>query len=122
PLTLQDAGPSCAPSGHSDASRTASPIAPGRRSTEDADDGEVDPMRNRITTGPQGCCGGHRFFTVGSVGALAAGSVTVNTAPPSGAFSAQTWPPCWCTIARTIESPSPLPERVAAPERAASAL
>jgi hypothetical protein len=50
------------------------------------------------------------------------GSSSVNTAPPSGAFEARTSPPWRDTMARTIESPSPLPEGTRVPAREASTL
>ena len=50
------------------------------------------------------------------------GSRKVNTAPPSGLFEACTSPPCRATIARTIDSPRPLPEGTPVPAREASTL
>ena len=38
-----------------------------------------------------------------------AGSVTVKTVPSSGWLSTVIWPPCICTISRTMASPSPAP-------------
>ena len=50
------------------------------------------------------------------------GSMIVNTAPPSGAFDARPRRRGATTIARTIESPSPLPDGTRVPARDASAL
>jgi hypothetical protein len=50
------------------------------------------------------------------------GSRNVKTAPPSGPFEAWTSPPWRRTIARTIESPRPLPEGTRVPARDASTL
>src|SRR6266702_431377 len=37
------------------------------------------------------------------------GSVTINSAPPSGRFRTSTWPPCCTIIFCTTASPSPVP-------------
>jgi hypothetical protein len=50
------------------------------------------------------------------------GSRNVNTAPPSGLFDAWTSPPWRETIARTIDSPRPLPDGTRVPARDASIL
>jgi len=53
---------------------------------------------------------------------VTAGSRNVKTAPPPGAFEARTSPPWRSTMARTIDSPSPLPDGAREPERDASTL
>jgi hypothetical protein len=50
------------------------------------------------------------------------GSRNVKAAPPSGRLEAKTSPPWRTTMARTIESPSPLPEGTCVPAREASTL
>ena len=50
------------------------------------------------------------------------GNRNVNAAPPSGLFDAWTSPPWRATIARTMDSPRPLPEGTRVPARDASAL
>ena len=52
----------------------------------------------------------------------AAGSTSVKIAPPPGWLAAEMSPPCRSTIARTIDSPRPLPERTVVPALEASAL
>jgi hypothetical protein len=42
-------------------------------------------------------------------GVGAAGSTTSNTAPPSGLFAAEARPPCTSVMARTMDSPRPVP-------------
>jgi hypothetical protein len=50
------------------------------------------------------------------------GSRKVNSAPPDGLFEAWTSPPCRTTMARTIDSPRPLPDGMRVPAREASTL
>jgi len=53
---------------------------------------------------------------------VADGSRNVNAAPPPGPLDTRTSPPWRKTIARTIDSPSPLPEGTRVPARDASTL
>src|SRR4051794_26465006 len=52
----------------------------------------------------------------------AAGKSSSNVAPPSGVLSALTVPPWRSMIARTIDSPRPLPDGTSVPARDASTL